>query len=91
MNLKYVFSIQEVADKYVAMAKNRESGTVECIFNLNGTGALILKALQDGNETPDIVKMLISEYDVQQDEAENGVNAFIATLVKNGLVLPDSE
>ena len=91
MNLKYTFSIQEVADKYVAMAKNRETGTVECVFNLNGTGALILKALQDGHDVPDIVNLLMSEYDVQPDEAENGVNAFIGMLVKNGLTSPNFE
>ena len=91
MKLKYDFSVQEVADKAIAVAKNRETGTVECVFNLNGTGALILKALQDGKDVPEIVKLLMSEYDVQPDEAEAGVNAFIGMLVKNGLASPNFE
>lgn len=91
MKLKYDFSVQEVADRSIAVAKNRETGTVECVFNLNGTGALILKALQEGKDVPDIVELLMSEYDVQADEAETGVNAFIGMLVKNGLTSPNFE
>lgn len=80
MKLKYEFSIQEVADKFVAVAKNRETETVEQVFNLNETGALILQALQDGSDAPDIVSLLLSKYDVTPEEAQNEVSAFIDML-----------
>lgn len=85
MKLNYEFSIQEVADKFVAVAKNRETETVEQVFNLNETGALILQALQAGQDTPAIVTLLLSKYDVQLDEAESEVTAFLDMLVKNAL------
>ena len=85
MKLNYEFSIQEVADKFVAVAKNRETETVEQVFNLNESGALILQALQDGQDTPAIVSLLLSKYDVQPDEAEAEVTAFVDMLVENGL------
>lgn len=85
MKLNYEFSIQEIADKFVAVAKNTETQTVEKVFNLNRTGALILKALQDGEDVPAIVSRLLAQYDVQQQEAEAEVNAFIEMLVANGL------
>ena len=85
MKLNYEFSIQEVADKFVAVAKNRETDTVELVFNLNETGALILQALQDGQDAPAIVSLILSKYDVQSDEAEAEVTAFIDMLVENGL------
>lgn len=85
MTLKYEFSIQEVADKFVAVAKNPETETVESVFNLNETGALILKALQDGDDVPAIVNQLLSQYAVQAEEAESEVNAFIDMLTGNGL------
>lgn len=86
MKLKYDFSIQEVADKYVAVAKNRETETVELVFNLNETGALILKAIQDDKDAPSIVGLLLSKYDVQPQEAETEVNRFIQMLSDNGLL-----
>jgi len=85
MKLNYEFSIQEVADKFVAVAKNTETETVEQVFNLNETGAMILKALQDGMDVPAIVSLLLSTYDVDPQEAEAEVNTFIDMLVSNAL------
>ena len=85
MKLNYEFSIQEVADKFVAVAKNTETETVEQVFNLNETGAIILKALQDGMDVPAIVSLLLSTYDVDPQEAEAEVNTFIDMLVSNAL------
>ena len=86
MKLSFDFSIQEVADKFIAVAKNRETGTVEQVFSLNETGALILKGLQESKDIPTITEQLLTHYDVQPEEAESEVNAFIDMLIKNGLV-----
>ena len=85
MKLNYEFSIQEVADKFVAVAKNTETETVEQVFNLNESGAVILKALQEGTDVPAIVSLLLSQYDVEPQEAEDEVNAFVNMLKVNGL------
>ena len=85
MKLNYEFSIQEVADKFVAVAKNPETETVEHVFNLNETGAVILRALQEGKDVPAIVSLLLSTYDVDPQEAEAEVNTFIDMLVSNAL------
>lgn len=85
MILNYEFTIQEVADKFVAVAKNRETETLEQVFNLNETGAIILEALKEDKEVPAIVSRLLSEYDIQPEEAEDEVNEFIQMLVENGL------
>lgn len=85
MKLKYDFSIQEVANKFVAVAKNPETETVESVFNLNETGALILRALMDGTDTTDIVNQLLAEYDVTPQEAETEVNTFIDMLKESGI------
>lgn len=85
MKLKYDFAIQEVADKFVAVGKDPETQTVEQVFNLNDTGALILQALQNGNDVPTIVSLLLSKYDVTQQEAKTEVKEFIAMLNDNGL------
>jgi hypothetical protein len=87
MKLNYEFSIQEVADKFVAVAKNPETETVEHVFNLNETGALILEALQDGKDESAVVTLLLSQYDVEAPEAEAEVRAFVDMLVENGLAV----
>lgn len=85
MKLKYDFSVQEVADMFVAIAKNRETQTVEQVFTLNETGALILKALQEDKGTTAIVDLLLSQYDVNRDQAITEVSSFINMLKDKGL------
>ena len=85
MKLKFDIAIQEVADKFVAVARNRETEDVEKVFTLNETGVVILRALIDGADTTAIVSQLLAEYDVTQQEAEAEVNAFIDMLKENGI------
>ena len=85
MKLKFEIVIQEVADKFMVVAKNGETEEVEKVLNLNETGAIILRALQDGTDTPAIVSQLLAEYDVSQQEAEAEVNNFIDMLKENGI------
>ena len=85
MKLKYDIAIQEVADKFVAVAKNGETKDVEKVFTLNETGVIILRALMEGADTPAIVSRLLAEYDVSPQEAETEVNAFIDMLKENGI------
>ena len=85
MKLKYDIAIQEVADKFVGVAKNGEAEEVEKVFTLNETGVIILRALMDGADTPAIVSQLLAEYDVSPQEAETEVNAFIDMLKENGI------
>ena len=85
MKLKYDIAIQEVADKFVAVAKNGETEEVEKVFTLNETGVIILRALMEDADTPAIVTQLLAEYDVTPQEAEAEVNAFIDMLKENGI------
>jgi len=85
MKLKYDIAIQEVADKFVAVAKNGETEKVEKVFTLNETGVIILRALMEDADTPAIVSQLLAEYDVTPQEAETEVNAFIDMLKENGI------
>ena len=85
MKLKFDIAIQEVADKFLAVAKNCKTEEVEKVFTLNETGAFILRALQDGADTAAIISQLLAEYDVTPLKAEAEVNAFIDMLTKNGI------
>ena len=85
MKLKYDIALQEVADKFVAVARNGETEDVEKVFTLNETGVIILRALIDGADTAAIVSQLLAEYDVTPQEAEAEVNAFIDMLKENGI------
>ena len=83
---KYDFSIQEVGNMFVVIVKNCEIRAIEKVFNVNETGAIILKALQGGNDKSDIVNLLTSEFNIQPEEAKYEVNNFIEMLREKGLI-----
>ena len=85
MKLKYDIAIQEVADKFVAVAKNGETEEVEKVFTLNETGVIILRAIMGGADTAAVVSQLLAEYDVTPQEAEAEVNAFVGMLNESGV------
>ena len=85
MKLKFDIAIQEVADKFVVVARNGETEDVEKVFTLNETGVIILRALIDGADTTAIVSQLLAKYDVSPQKAEAEVNAFIDMLKENGI------
>ena len=86
MKLKYDFAIQEVADNFVAVGRDRKTGDVAKVLKLNETGAVILQGLLDGADTVAIVSRLLEEYDVEPQEAEREVNAFLDMLTESELV-----
>ena len=87
MKWKYDIAIQEVADKFVAVARNGETEDVEKVFTMNETGVIILRALIGGADTATIVGQLLAEYYVTPQEAEDEVNAFIGMLNENNLLV----
>ncbi len=86
MKLNYDIEISEVADMYVASAKDLENGTPKMTFRLNETGVTIIKALQDGADEKTIVSKLLNEFTVDEVTAKEETTSFLQLLVDNGLL-----
>ena len=82
MELKYDFAIQEIADRFVAVARDKDTEKVKKVFRLNATGALILQDLQDGKNEEEIVADLTSKFTVEATQAKEEMVAFLE-MVKN--------
>lgn len=55
-------------------------------FKLNEVGALILENLDGNNSTDDIVKKIMSDFEVTEEQAQKDVESFIKELEKRKLV-----
>ena len=82
MELKYDFVIQEIADRFVAVARDKDTEEVKKVFRLNATGALILQDLQDGKSEEEIVADMTSKFTVEEAQAKEEIDAFLE-MVKN--------
>lgn len=86
MRLNYNIEIKEIADMYVGVAMDIETGEQQKTFRLNSTGVTIIKALQDGYDEVDIVARLLKEFVVDEATAKTETTAFIQMLADNGLL-----
>ena len=90
MKLKYKIEIKEVADMFVGVATDFETGDPQKTFRLNETGVTIIKALQDGDDEEAIVAKLLNEFIVDEATAKAETTNFLKMLVENGLLRDDA-
>ena len=86
MKLNYDIEISEVADMFVASAKDFDNGQPQMTFRLNETGVTIIKALQDGADEETIVARLLNEFTVDEITAKEETASFLQLLADNGLI-----
>ena len=55
-------------------------------FGLDGVGKLIWGAVAEGNNPEQIVALIVSEYDVDEAQAQVDVVEFLSELVERGLL-----
>ncbi len=58
-------------------------------WTLNETGALIVRNLVEGASLEEIKNKMMEEYEVDQEEAEKSLQAYIDVLKKEGIILQD--
>ena len=86
MKIKKNFILREVAGTYIVVAVGEAVKNFKSIINLNKTGAFLWKKLELGATEEELVKDIISEYEVEEEIAKKDVFAFIQRLKENGLV-----
>lgn len=79
MKLKEGFILRTVAGETVALPTGGVTN-LDMMITLNDTGKLLWEKLSIGAEKDELVDALLTEYDVDRERAEKGVDAFVARL-----------
>lgn len=80
------FVICNVGGKTVAVASGALSDRFNGMINLNGTGEILFRMLQNETDEETLVSALTSKFDVSREVAEKDVKAYLASLDKAGLL-----
>ena len=86
MKIKDGLILKEVADSFIVVAVGEAVKNFNGIINLNETGAFLWKILENGATEEELVKALLSEYDVDEATAKNDVAGFIGKLTEAKLL-----
>lgn len=80
MRIKDDFILRQVADTYVVIPLATETVNFNGIINLNHSGAMLWRVLQQGATKESLVEALLAEYEVTREQAVRDVDAFISKL-----------
>lgn len=87
MKLKYDFEITDFMSGVCAVSKQLGENGKKVIVRLgNDTAVRMFTLIQEGKEIPDIVSIMLKEYDVEEDVLRDEVEKFVALLHKDNVV-----
>ena len=81
MKLKENYVLRPVADTWVALPLEAETLNFNGMLTLNGSGALLWKALEQGASRETLVDVLTDNFTVSSEVALADVDAFLAKLL----------
>ena len=84
MKLKQGYVLREIAGSWAVLPLRGVN--LDGIIKLNGSGALLWQAMEQGADYDELVSKLTSEYDVSVEDAKNDVRAFLNVLLQYGCV-----
>ncbi len=87
MKVKEGFILRNVADATVVVPTGKASLDFNGMITLNDTGAFLWRQLENDVSMDDILKAMLSEYDVDEATARGGIERFIEKLRAEGLLL----
>lgn len=79
MKLKDGFIMRTVAGETVVLPTNGVTDN-DMMITLNGTGRFLWERLATGAEKEELVRALLAEYEVTEEKATEGVDAFVSRL-----------
>lgn len=85
MKIKEHFVLQDIADDHIVVPVAEEAERLKGIIKVNETGAYIWRILTDKEmSTEELVKELISIYDIEPKKAQSDVDGFIRQIREMG-------
>ena len=87
MRLKSGFVLEKVGGAYLAVAVGERAEEFKVLIKLNSTGAFLWRIISERDVTQsDLVKELVSYYEVTEDIAERDVTNFVKIISDGGLL-----
>ncbi|WP_242865685.1 PqqD family protein [Desulfosporosinus sp. HMP52] len=86
LKLKNGFLCREVAGQWVVVPLGERVVEFNGIMTLSESGALLWRNMDSEVDEEDLVKLVLSEYIIDEDTAREDVREFVVSLKENGLI-----
>lgn len=88
MKIQENFVLRQIADTWVVIPVGTAIVNMDGMLNMNESGAMLWKLLEQGASCEQLVEALLAEYDVSREVATRDVDEFI-TRLQNANCLED--
>ncbi len=86
MKIKPGYKLRKMCGSSVVVATGKAAADFNGMVTLNETGELLWSSLAEGADEPDLVALMMNEYDVDKLTAENDVKEFVDKLKGAGFI-----
>ena len=80
------FIITDVADSHILVPVGKSAVNFNSIISLNDMGQTVWNMLENETSTDEIVKNILAEYEVSEEQARKDIESFLAKLRENGCI-----
>ncbi len=87
MKIKDGFVLRKVAGNYIAVATGEEAVNFNAMVTTNETGAFLWEKLKNETTEEELLKALLSEYDVDEETAKADISEFLEKLREGKLLV----
>lgn len=89
MKVDKEFILREIAGDYIIIPTGKTVLDFNGLITVNEVGVDLWKMLQQDVTLDDLVKGILSEYDVEEDVAREDIQEFLEALEKGGILKKD--
>lgn len=82
MRIKEGYKLREANGHFAVVAVGKAAGQFFGVINLNRSGALLWKRLENGCSESGLINFLLETYEVNEETAQADVKQFIKTLAE---------
>lgn len=86
MKIKSNLMLREIAGQWIVVPLGERTVEFNAIMSLSESGAELWRLLEQGAQEPDLLAMLLREFDVAEDIAAADLKEFLSTLNEKGLL-----
>lgn len=86
MKIKSGFVLKEIAGSFIVVSVGERVKEFNGVITLNETGVLLWKKLEAGATEEELVKAILSEYEVDEATAKADVSGFVNKLKEANLL-----
>lgn len=87
MKLKFDFAVREIVGEYVMVPLGQGALEFSGMISTSETGAMLVEALKKNVSRQELLEMILTQYEIDEESAASDLDDFLAQLRKLNLLI----